>query len=389
MKKIVTLLLFFSLLISFGISVFAQNSTKDEAVIKSEDLDLDCSSAILIEGTTGEVLYEKNSSQKRSPASVTKIMTILLVVEAVENGQISLNDKVVISEHASSMGGSQVFLKEGEEMTLEELLKCAIIASANDAALALAEYLAGSEESFVQKMNERARELGMSDTFFENVTGLDDTTANHLTSAADIAKMSRELLKYPIVTKYSSMWQDTIRNGEFTLTNTNRLVRFYDGCNGLKTGSTSKAGYCVSVSAVRNDMKLIAVIMNAPSRDVRNKIARTLLDYGFANYGIYKHEGGELEQVPVHSGKLEYISVRSKPFSKVVSKTDIKKIELSYEIPEYIDAPIKSGEIVGRIIYKLSGEVIGESELYVNENVEKLGFFDAFLKILSCLVGVC
>ena len=285
------------------------------------------------------------------------------------------------------MGGSQVFLKEGENMSVEELLKCTIIASANDAAVALAEHLAGSEANFVRMMNERASSLGLANTFFENVTGLDDTTNKHYSSANDIAIMSRELIKYPIVTKYSSMWQDTIRNGDFTLTNTNRLVRFYDGCNGLKTGSTAKAGYCVSTTASRGDMDLIAVVMNAPSRDLRNKIARELLDYGFANYAIYHTEEKFVETTPVYFGKTDYINVFSKEFFALVEKDKIKKVEMKYEIPEYIVAPINSGNVVGKIIYEINGEQIGTTELFVKENIDRQTFWGIFIKILKTIVG--
>lgn len=386
MKKIVSLLLFLSLMISFAVSVYAVG--EEQTSVKPADFDVDSTSAILMEANTGEILYSKNADERLFPASVTKIMTILLVVEGIESGAVSLDELISISPNAASMGGSQVFLKEGETMSVEELLKCAIIASANDAAVALAEHLSGSVENFVSRMNERARELGMKNTNFENVTGLDDTTDKHLTSAYDIALMSRELIKYDVVTKYSSMWQDTIRNGEFTLTNTNRLVRYYDGCNGLKTGSTAKAGYCVSASAKRGDMQLIAVIMDAKTRDVRNKIARELLDYGFASYAVFKKDAETVGKVPVYHGTEDETVVKSMPFSAIVGKSDLKKVELIYELPEYISAPISSGDVVGRVIYKIGEQTIGESELYVEETVDRLGYFDAFLKILSAIVGI-
>ena len=380
MRKIFSLLLFLCFLFSFTVPVFAEGD--------NANFDLDAESAILIEAGTGKVLYEKNATKRLPPASVTKIMTILLVMEAIERGEVSISDIVHISPNASSMGGSQVFLKEGEQMTLEELLKCAIIASANDAAVALAEFISGSVESFVKTMNDRATELGMTETFFENVTGLDDTTVNHLTCARDIAIMSRELIRYELVTKYSSMWQDTIRNGEFTLTNTNRLVRYYDGCNGLKTGSTAKAGYCISASAKRNGMQLIAVIMNSPTRDARNAAARKLLDYGFANFSIYEKGEEIIGEVSVYYGREEKITVKSKPFSALVRKSDINKVELELQIPDYVIAPLKSGDVVGRVIFKIGEKQLGEAEIYVLENVEKLDFFDAFLKLLYALIGV-
>ena len=234
---------------------------------------LDCKSAVLMEASTGRVLYEKNADAALPPASVTKVMTLLLVMEAVDAGKIKLDDMVPVSEHAALMGGSQVYLKVGEEMTVEEMIKCVVIASANDCAVALAEFVAGSEEAFVTQMNARAEALGMENTHFENTNGLDDTVANDVISARDIAIMSRELIQHELILKYSSIWMDTIRNGAFGLTNTNRLVRFYSGANGLKTGSTAKAKFCISATAKRDGMQLIAVIMAAPTRDVRNHAA--------------------------------------------------------------------------------------------------------------------
>ena len=389
MKKYVSLLLSLFLFLSSSIAVFSINTTNNEAENENlQPFEVNATSCVLIEANTGELLYSKNPDEMLPPASVTKIMTILLIAEAIDEGKIALTDKVSISEHASSMGGSQVFLKEGEIMSVEDLLKCTIISSANDAALALAEFLMGSEEGFVNEMNRRANELGMENTVFENVTGLDDTTSNHLTSAKDISIMSRELLKHGLVTKYSSLWQDSIRNGSFILTNTNRLVRYYDGCNGLKTGSTAKAGYCISVSAERDGMELIAVIMNAESRDERNKIARELLDYGFANFTLYSEEEKFIEEVPVYFGSLEKIKVYSKKFSALIKKGDLKNVNSIYQIPEYIDAPVTSGDIVGKIEYRIGEEIIGSSDLYVKEDAERLGYFDILLKIFKTMIGM-
>ena len=229
--------------------------------ITAEEFKFEAKSVILMEAETGEILYEMNADQPLPPASVTKIMTILLVMEAIDNGKIMLTDNVNISNTAANMGGSQVYLKVGEQMTVDELLKCVVVASANDAAAALAEYCSGSIEAFVIKMNEKAKELGMVNTHFENTNGLDDTTENHVTSARDIAIMSKELLKHEKIFDYTTIWRDTIRNGAFELTNTNRLIRYYKGSTGLKTGSTSKAGFCISATAERNGLHLIAVIM--------------------------------------------------------------------------------------------------------------------------------
>ena len=283
------------------------------------------------------------------------------------------------------MGGSQVFLEEGESMDVEELVKCAVIASANDAAVALAEHVGGSEKNFVSMMNARARELKMENTNFENVTGLDDTAKNHYSSALDIGIMSRELIKYDLIKKYSSLWQDTIRNGEFTLTNTNRLVRYYDGCNGLKTGSTDKAGYCISATAERDGMTLIAVIMGAESRDVRNSEARGLLDYGFSNYAVYSAEEKALENVPVYNGIKEYTTVYSKAFSRIIPKNKLKNVEAIYEIPKNVSAPIKSGDVVGKVTYKLDGSILGTTDIFVAEDIAKIKYFEVFSKIIQSI----
>ena len=369
MKKTIAFVLVFCLMFSLcGFLVSAK------AVSTGADFDVDCRSAVLMEARTGTVLYKKNEGAAYSPASVTKIMTILLVMEALDSGAISLNDTVSISDKAASMGGSQVFLEEGEEMSVEELLKCTVIASANDAALALAEFVAGSEGAFVARMNERARELGMESASFENVTGLDDTTENHVCSAMDIAIMSRELIRHETVLNYTTLWQDTIRGGEFTLTNTNRLVRYYDGCNGLKTGSTAKAGYCISASAVRGNLQLIAVVMGAENRDTRNAIARELLDYGFSAYALFEVGEELVETVPVRVGADTSAPLYSTPFCAVVEKGKLSEIERVYEIPEALTAPVKAGESLGSIRYLLGGELIGKSELLVKADLDRLSF---------------
>lgn len=290
-----------------------------------------------------------------------------------------------ISANAASMGGSQVFLEEGEEISVRELIKCTVIASANDAAVALSEYIYGSESAFVSAMNDRAKELGMKNTNFENTTGLDDTTVNHVTSALDIAIMSRELLKHSLIFEYSSLWQDTIRNGEFTLTNTNRLVRYYDGCNGLKTGSTDKAGYCISATAKRDGMQLIAVVMGAETRDERNYIARSLLDYGFANYALYSEEETLVDNVKVYGGDSESMSVYSGKICKLINKNHKNKVEKYYEIPDFISAPISKGEPVGKIKYMIEGKLLCEENLYVNADVQAIGIGDIFLKVIRAV----
>lgn len=382
MKKVIAFFLVIISIFAFGVSAFAENEIKNVAESKVS-LDIpDAKSAVLMEAETGEVIFSKAPDTELNPASVTKVMTLLLAAEALDEGRIALTDKVTVSAHAASMGGSQVFLKEGEVMAIEEVIKCVVIASANDAALALAEHVSGNEAAFVSRMNERAAELGMKHTSFENVTGLDDTTSNHYTSALDIAIMSRELIAHEIILKYSSIWQDTIRDGEFVLTNTNRLVRFYDGCNGLKTGSTSKAGYCVSATAKRGDMQLIAVVMGAETRDKRNEVAKNLLDFGFANYTLMKNPEAQIECVPVKFGVKDSAMIYEGEFSQLVSKADASKIEKVYVIPESIAAPLKSGESVGKVEYILSGEKIGEAEIYLKEDIEKLSFWKLFSRII-------
>ena len=388
MKKVISILLMLAMLLPVFVTAACASDTElppeeSDTVAGGVDLDLGVGAAYLMEAKTGAVLYSENETHAASPASVTKIMTLLLAVEALAEGRFALEDTVTISSYAASMGGSQVFLEEGERMSVEDLLKCTVIASANDAAVALAELTAGSESAFVARMNERAAELGLKNTAFENTTGLDDTTTNHYSCAEDIAVMSRELIKHDIILKYSSIWQDTIRGGEFTLTNTNRLVRYYDGCNGLKTGSTDKAGYCVSTTAKRGNMQLIAVIMGAESREARNDAARALLDYGFASYALCEYPASFLENVPVLRGKANILPTYSSGYYTLVDKADKGKIEVIYEIPENVTAPITEGESVGKIKYYLNGALIGECDILAGESIGKIGFFELFLRILK------
>lgn len=346
-------------------------------------LDLDCKSAILIEATTGKVLYEQNADEALPPASVTKVMTLLLVMEAIEEGKIKLDDMVSTSAHAASMGGSQIFLKEGEVMSVEDMIKSVVIASANDAACALAEFVSGSEEAFVKAMNERAAELEMKNTTFENTNGLDDTAENHLTSSRDIAIMSAELIKHDKILEYSSIWMDTVRNGEFGLTNTNRLVRFYRGCTGLKTGSTAKAGFCISATAERDGMKLVAVIMGADSRDIRNAAATKLLDWGFANYGVYSYAGEKFDGIRVLGGAKSTLAAESSPYSIVVKKSDLSKIEKKSDVPSEIGAPIKKGDVVGSVSFSIGESEIGKCDVISTEDIEKISFFELWYRLLA------
>ena len=345
-------------------------------------LSLPCASAILMDAKTGTVIYEQNADAALPPASVTKIMTLLLVMEAIDAGKIALGDMVTVSANAASMGGSQVYLKEGETMSVEEMLKCVVIASANDCAVALAELVAGSEEGFVSAMNQRAAELGMINTHFENTNGLDDTATNHVTSARDIAIMSRELISHPKILEYSGIWMDTIRDGSFGLTNTNRLVRFYPGCTGLKTGSTSKAKFCISATAQRDGLSLICVIMAAQTRDARNAAAAKLLDYGFAGFSSYHCGSGE-ETVRVEGGVLPECHVRYQEFNALIPKGQSTSVEKVIDLPETLTAPLLAGDEVGKVVFKLNGKEIGSVPICVTEPIEKIGFGTLFCRLLS------
>lgn len=344
--------------------------------------DVDARSAVLMDAETGSVLYEKNATEALPPASVTKVMTLLLVMEAIDGGRLNLSDTVSISEYAASMGGSQVYLEPGEQMSVEDLLKSVVVSSANDAAVALAETVAGSEEAFVSQMNARAAELGMKSTVFENVTGLDDDTVHHLTSALDIALMSRELLTHESILNYTSIWMDTIRNGAFGLSNTNRLIRFYSGATGLKTGSTAKAGFCISATARRDGFHLIAVIMGSPTRDTRNEMAKKLLDWGFANYTVYRNPASELGSVRVPGGVREQCRVGYGAFTHLMKKGNERDVVYEIQLPDEIPAPIRCGDTVGRVIYRLGKETIGESAVTALEDVEKISFAGLLSRML-------
>lgn len=342
-------------------------------------LALESKSAILMDAATGTVLYEKNSHEAMPPASVTKIMTLLLIYEAEEAGQFQWEDTVQVSEHAASMGGSQVFLEAGEVQTAADMTKCIAIASANDAAVAMAEFVAGSEEAFVERMNKKAEELGMADTHFENACGLD--MDGHETSANDIALMSRELMtRFPEIQEYTTTWQDTIvhktRKGEseFGLTNTNKLIKWYEGATGLKTGSTGKALYCLSGTAERDGLHLIAVVMAAPDYKVRFQETMKLLDYGFANYSAEKGlpAGEEIERIPVTKGMKDTVSAVVKEEISVLLKKDAgKDWEIQAELLPSIDAPVAAGEKLGELVYLMNGEEAGRTDLIAAETVEK------------------
>ena len=346
-------------------------------------------SAILVEASTGQVLFESNSRERLAPASVTKIMTLLLVMEALQSGVISMNDTVTASASACAKGGSQVYLEEGEQMTMDEMLKSVVVSSANDCACALAEHIAGSESAFVEKMNRRAQELGMEDTHFVNCTGLDDDpeAKAHLTSARDIAIMSRELLKHDQIRKYTTIWMDTVRNGQFGLTNTNKLVRFYDGATGLKTGYTSAAGHCLSASAVRDGMELIAVVLHCASSTDRFESAKALLNYGFANYALVRPEEGQNHRIPVKLGKdAEVEAVTAEPVELLINKDQRGSVTFRVELEESVTAPVSRGQRLGTLTVMAGEQILAQYPLVAARSVEGLSFWELFSRVFGRLV---
>lgn len=370
MKKLISVILALVMIFSFSATAFG------------DGISISAKSAILIERNTGRVLFEYEADTPVAPASITKIMTLLLVMEAIEGGKLSFETKVTASEHACSMGGSQIWLEPGEIFTVHELLKASAIASANDACVALGEAVSGTEEAFVELMNQRAAELGMSNTVFKNCTGLD--AEGHVSTARDIAKMSAELLSHDKIKEYSTVWMDSLRNGETQLTNTNKLVRFYKGCTGLKTGSTDEAGCCLAASAERGGMELISVTLGSPNTDERFAAGRKLLDFGFANYAVAtpKPPMEELHEIPVIHGTAESVMpVFDEPESFLLPKGQETMIEQSVELPEKLEAPVEKGCIIGKVKVSLNGGEIGEYKILAGESVEKMSFFAA-LKIL-------
>ena len=349
-------------------------------------------SAILLEASTGQVIYEKNATERRSPASITKIMTLLLIFEALSEGKVSLQDEVVTSAQAKSMGGSQVFLEEGETQTLETMIKCIVIASGNDASVAVAEHIAGSEADFVEKMNAKATELGMVDTHFEDCCGLTDSDG-HYTTAKDVAIMSRELtVKYPEVFTYTRIWMEDIthvtRRGSstFTLSSTNKLLKWYQWTTGLKTGSTAKAKFCISATASKDGMDLIAVIMGAPDPKERFHDAEKLLNYGFSVSNLYVDENKEpLPQMRVEGGVEESVSLHYAEEFRYLDVTgrDLSAVEKELKLPESVKAPVTEGETAGQAVYRIGGEEIGRIAVLYDASVEKAGFGDYFKKVLG------
>lgn len=358
--------------------------TTSTPVVSTTNLELESGSAILIEQNSGKVLYEHNSHEKLRPASVTKVMTILLIMEALDSGKIALTDKIPCTENAASMGGSQIWLDVREELTVDEMLKAICVASANDCTVAMAEYLEGSISSFVEKMNAKAKELGMNDTCFKNCHGLDED--GHVTSSYDISLMSRELLiNHPNITKYTTIWMDSLRDGKSQLVNTNKLIRNYKGATGLKTGSTSLALYNLSASATRDGLSLIAVIMKAPTPKIRFSEAEKLLDYGFSNYSYksFANSGDVLKSLYVGKGISSNVNVvYESNTGTLLKKGEDKNIEEIINIPDTISAPVSKGQKLGEVSYVLNGETVGKTNLIAESDVKKVGIGTFMERIL-------
>jgi D-alanyl-D-alanine carboxypeptidase (penicillin-binding protein 5/6) len=349
-------------------------------------LDVKAKSSILMEVKTGKILYEDNADEVTAPASITKIMSLVLIMEALDDGRLTLETVVTASEHACSMGGSQIWLEPGEQMTINELLKATVIASANDATVALAEAVSGSEEIFVDEMNKKAKSLGMNSTTFINCTGLD--ADGHTTTAHDVALMSRELISHELIKQYSTVWMDSLRNGESELVNTNKLVRFYEGCTGLKTGTTSKAGYCLSATAKRNGMELVAVVMDGQTSGDRFEGAKKLLNYGFANYTFSSLEAdlGENTSVAVKNGTESTVAVKAgEKLDLLLKRSENGKITQEIHLEPEIIAPVKSGQKVGTVRFLLDGKELGSVDIVTEKEVSKLNFGIIFLRLMLCL----
>ena len=345
------------------------------AKAKMPSLNLNAPSAVLIEADTGKILFEKNKNRERACASITKVMTLLLVMEALDSGQLKLDQKLTASAHAASMGGSDIWLEEGESMTVDDLIKATAVASANDAAVVLAEAISGSEDAFVDKMNKRAKSLGMKNTTFLNCNGLDEN--GHLTTAYDVALMSRELIKYPKIFEYTSIWIDNLRGGKTQIVNTNKLLKTYDGITGLKTGTTAEAGCCMSATAERDGLSLVAVVLGCKSGTERFKDAASLLDYGFANYTTQKLAlpKNARDDVQVEGGMVKTIKVEcSDPGDMIVSRMATNKITSELKIKKKIEAPIKKGDRVGEVNYYLDGELLKNIPITAKESVDKMTF---------------
>ena len=379
MKRILSLL--------FAAALLSAVSPAASAAGEEAALSLSCPSAVLMEKETGAILYDQNAHQQLEPASVTKVMTLLLVMEAVDSGRVALDDTVTVSSYAAGMGGSQVYLEEGEQMTVDEMIKCVTVVSGNDCAVALAEHLAGSETAFVVQMNQRARELGMEDTTFLNCTGL--PAQGHVTSAYDIALMSRELiLNHPSIRDYATIWMDSIRGGEFGLTNTNRLIRFYPGATGLKTGSTDGALYCMSATAERDGMELIAVVMKAPTTSQRFEDAKALLDYGFAHYSLTSvYPEAPLAPVDVLLGVQGQVQPQlQRDCRLLVRRGEEGQITTRLTLADNVEAPVDQGQTLGQMEVYVGEELRDTVPILASRAVDRLSVPEIFSQMLQDLL---
>ena len=357
---------------------------------KAAPAEVAAKSAVLMEVSTGKLLYEQNANAALAPASVTKVMTMLLIMEAIDTGRIGWQDTVTASETAAAKGGSQIYLKVGETMSVEDMVKSIAVSSANDCACAMAEHIAGSEQGFVDMMNLRAQQLGMENTHFVNCTGLDDDpeAAKHLTSAYDIALMSRQLLlHHPDIKKYTTIWMDTVRGGAFGLSNTNKMVRFYPGATGLKTGFTSQAGYCLSASAQRDGMELIAVVMGSATSKDRFAACKSLLDYGFANFATATPQLPENLSVPVKLGKQAMVvAVPSEDGALLVDKGQKNQLTTEYTLLETVTAPVSKGQFLGQATVKVGDQIIAQFPLLAQETVPRVSYWDLVVEVLKAVM---
>ena len=374
-KRIFAILLCVSLLFVSSLSVCAL----------SED-DISSPSAVLMDAESGKILFEKNAHEQRACASITKVMTLTLVMEAVDSGKIHMDDVVTASAHAASMGGSDIWLEEGEQMTVDEMIKATAVASANDAAVALAEFVCGSEDDFVAAMNEKAAQLGMEDTTFKNCNGLDEE--GHITSAYDVALMSRELIRHEKIYDYTTIWLDSLRGGETQIVNTNKLLRSYDGITGLKTGTTGDAGSCITATAQRDGLSLIAVVLGADSGKERFRDAAALLDYGFANYESRELSlNDELSPITVEGGMEDSVSISCEDSTSLtVPKGEGEGIEKTLDIPESIPAPVTKGDLIGQLTFLLNGEELASFDIVADDDVEEKSFGSIMRLLLYSLI---
>lgn len=359
-----------------------------ETFALSED-EISSPSAILIEPDSKKILFEKNSDEQRACASITKVMTLLLVMEAIEQGKISYDDVVTTSEHAKSMGGSDIWLEVGEQMTVDEMIKATAVASANDAAVALAEHLCGTEDEFVALMNQRAKELSMENTVFKNCNGLDEE--GHITSAHDVAVMSAELIKHEKIFDYTTIWLDTLRGGETQIVNTNKLLKSYDGITGLKTGTTGDAGSCISATATRNGMSLVAVVLGATTGTDRFKDAAVLLDYGFANYEVlgFEADSKDIKDIKVNGGMKKSVKIKCEGSSNIVVEKGSKdKLVRNVKLKESLDAPVKKGMKVGEVTFALNEKEVSSFDVVTSDFVDEITFSSVFLELINAMIAM-